>query len=179
MPLLTVRETFQFALDNSVADPSLLHNEELKKLHADKVEFMLDLLGLKECAETIVGNALLRGISGGQKKRVTLGELMITNARLLCLDEISTGLDAAAALDITKALRTWTRVMGGTAAVSLLQATPEIYVNTQGHTTTTRTWRSTRNQRQASPLARLPAWIHLCHLYVYVYVFLSLCVCVF
>ena len=56
-----------------------------------RVQEVLDLLHLHACADTIVGNDLLRGISGGEKKRVTVGEGLITNARFLALDEISTG----------------------------------------------------------------------------------------
>lgn len=44
----------------------------------------------------MIGNDLLRGVSGGEKKRVTVGEGLITNARFLALDEISTGVWRAA-----------------------------------------------------------------------------------
>lgn len=69
-PMLTVRETFQFALDNSNADSALLGTPEFCAMQAKKVELMLELLGLKECADTVVGDTFLRGVSGGQKKRV-------------------------------------------------------------------------------------------------------------
>lgn len=126
-PMLTVRETFQFACDNSTADVGQLSHAEFAERQAKKVDSMLELLGLKECADTIVGNAVMRGVSGGQKKRVTLGEMMIGQARALFLDEISTGLDAAATFDITSALKRWTRVMNGSAYVALLQPAPEVF----------------------------------------------------
>ena len=44
------------------------------------------------CAETVVGDAMLRGISGGQKKRVTTAEMVVGPKKTLFLDEISTGL---------------------------------------------------------------------------------------
>ena len=65
-PMLTVRETFQFAADNSTADAALLGSPDFAARQAKKVELMLELLGLKECADTVVGNAMLRGVSGGQ-----------------------------------------------------------------------------------------------------------------
>jgi len=68
--MLTVRETFQFALDNSNADAALLGSPDFEALQRRKVELMMELLGLKECADTVVGNAMIRGVSGGQKKRV-------------------------------------------------------------------------------------------------------------
>ena len=127
LALLTVRETFQFALDNSVSDPALLQNEEFAHMHAQKVDYMLDLLGLREAEHTILGNAVLRGVSGGQRRRVTIGEMMITNARALFLDEITTGLDSATSFDILNALKSWTRVMHGSTMIALLQPTPECF----------------------------------------------------
>lgn len=67
-PMLTVRETLQFALDNSNADVRPLQSPEFAKLQAKKVDLMLELLGLKECADTVLGNTMLRGVSGGQRK---------------------------------------------------------------------------------------------------------------
>ena len=124
---LTVRETLQFALDNSVSDPALLQDEQFARLSAAKVDLMLDLLGLREAEHTILGNAVLRGVSGGQRRRVTIGEMMITNARAVFLDEITTGLDSATSFDILHALRQWTRVMSGSTMVALLQPTPECF----------------------------------------------------
>ena len=53
--------------------------------------------------------------------------MMITNARVLLLDEITNGLDAAVARDIVAALRQWTEITGGTVVSALLQPTPEVY----------------------------------------------------
>lgn len=126
-PTMTVRETFEFANQNAISDVTLLNDAAFKEAHNKKVDLMLELLGLKECEHTVIGNAMLRGVSGGQKKRVTLGEMMLSNARALFLDEISTGLDAAATFDIVSALKRWTREMNGTVVVALLQPAPEVY----------------------------------------------------
>ena len=56
---------------------------------------MIDVLGLDICADTIIGNAMRRGVSGGQKKRVTSGEMLVGPKRVLFMDEISTGLDSS------------------------------------------------------------------------------------
>ena len=127
---LTVRETLQFALESSVADPSLLNPTDPRLLawHKRKVDLLLSVLGMHECADTIAGNAVIRGISGGQKKRLTIGEFMITNARVLLLDEPTTGLDAAVARDIMVVLRQWCQISGSTVIAALLQPTPECYV---------------------------------------------------
>ena len=51
------------------------------------------VLGLDVCIDTVCGNDLLKGISGGQKKRVTTGEMTVGRLPVLFMDEISTGLD--------------------------------------------------------------------------------------
>ena len=130
MANLTVRETLKFSLDSCVADPSLLGDaasERLLAWHARKVDLLLSVLGMHECADTIAGNAVIRGISGGQKKRLTIGEFMVTNARVLLLDEPTTGLDAAVARDIMLVLRQWCVISGSTVIAALLQPTPECY----------------------------------------------------
>jgi ABC-type Na+ transport system ATPase subunit NatA len=95
-PLLTTRETLQFAHDNSHADVSPLQSAELSSLHAKKVDTMLELMGLEECADTIVGNSYIRGISGGQRRRVGVAEMLMGQARALFLDEIRSGSNALA-----------------------------------------------------------------------------------
>ena len=69
-------------------DESLLDNERAKELSQWRVEQIISILGLEECANTPVGNHLVRGISGGQKKRVTVGQMLVSNARALLLDEV-------------------------------------------------------------------------------------------
>ena len=60
----------------------------------EKVDQCLDELGLLDCAENMIGSALRRGISGGQRKRVSIGQEVIANSWVLFLDEPTTGLDA-------------------------------------------------------------------------------------
>ncbi|PRQ53699.1 putative ABC transporter, P-loop containing nucleoside triphosphate hydrolase [Rosa chinensis] len=55
------------------------------------IDTYMKILGLDMCAETIVGDPMQRGISGGQKKRLTTGEMMIGPARAFFMDEISDG----------------------------------------------------------------------------------------
>lgn len=124
LPLFTVRETFQFAVDQTCALPN---SPELQKVHQYKVDAMLRLLGLEECADTVVGNELIRGVSGGQKKRVTIGEALLTDPRGVFLDEITNGLDASTAVDIVGALRQWAALTDGVVVAALLQPTPEIF----------------------------------------------------
>ncbi|KAL2344926.1 hypothetical protein Fmac_006211 [Flemingia macrophylla] len=90
-------------------------------------DYVLRILGLDVCADTIVGNAMLRGISGGQRKRVTTGEMLVGPAKALFMDEISTGLDSSTTYQIVNSLRQIVHILKGTAVISLLQPAPETY----------------------------------------------------
>ncbi|GLJ30773.1 hypothetical protein SUGI_0610320 [Cryptomeria japonica] len=90
-------------------------------------DYVLKLLGLDICADTIIGNQMLRGVSGGQKKRVTTGEMLVGRPKALFMDEISTGLDSATTFQIIKCLRQIVHVLDGTMLISLLQPAPETY----------------------------------------------------
>ncbi|KAI3866681.1 hypothetical protein MKW92_039907 [Papaver armeniacum] len=90
-------------------------------------DYVLKILGLDICADTLVGDEMLRGISGGQKKRVTTGEMLVGPARVLFMDEISTGLDSSTTFQIVNSLRQTVHIMNSTAVISLLQPAPETY----------------------------------------------------
>ncbi|KAM3208972.1 hypothetical protein ACQJBY_063573 [Aegilops geniculata] len=90
-------------------------------------DLTLKVLGLDICADNIVGDEMTRGISGGQKKRVTTGEMLTGPARALFMDEISTGLDSSSTFQIVKYVRQLVHVMNDTVMISLLQPPPETY----------------------------------------------------
>ncbi|GAA0165574.1 ATP-binding cassette [Lithospermum erythrorhizon] len=90
-------------------------------------DYVLKILGLEVCADTMVGDEMVRGISGGQKKRVTTGELLVGPATALFMDEISTGLDSSTTYSIVNSLRQYVHIQKGTAFISLLQPAPETY----------------------------------------------------
>ncbi|KAL6556565.1 transcription factor [Orobanche gracilis] len=90
-------------------------------------DYTLKVLGLDVCADTMVGDEMIRGISGGQKKRVTTGEMLVGPAKALFMDEISTGLDSSTTYQIVNMLKQYVHIMKGTAFISLLQPAPETY----------------------------------------------------
>ncbi|GFS44954.1 pleiotropic drug resistance 12 [Actinidia rufa] len=90
-------------------------------------DYVLKILGLEICADTLVGDEMLRGISGGQKKRLTTGEMLVGPARALFMDEISTGLDSSTTFQIVNSIRQSIHILQGTAIISLLQPAPETY----------------------------------------------------
>jgi ABC-type multidrug transport system ATPase subunit/ABC-type multidrug transport system permease subunit len=90
-------------------------------------DYVLKILGLDICADTMVGDEMIRGISGGQRKRVTTGEMLVGPSKALFMDEISTGLDSSTTFQIVNSLKHFVHILEGTAVISLLQPAPETY----------------------------------------------------
>jgi ABC-type multidrug transport system ATPase subunit len=65
-----------------------------------RIETLLDSFGLRDQAETIIGTPIQTGISGGQKRRVSVASQLLTGPKLLFLDEPTSGLDSAASLEV-------------------------------------------------------------------------------
>ncbi|XP_010267164.1 PREDICTED: ABC transporter G family member 36-like [Nelumbo nucifera] len=90
-------------------------------------DYTLRILGLDICRDTIVGDEMQRGISGGQKKRVTTGEMIVGPTKTLFMDEISTGLDSSTTFQIVKCLQQIVHLTDATILMSLLQPAPETF----------------------------------------------------
>uniref|UniRef100_A0A2N9FEM7 ABC transporter domain-containing protein n=1 Tax=Fagus sylvatica TaxID=28930 RepID=A0A2N9FEM7_FAGSY len=90
-------------------------------------DYTLKLLGLEICKDTLVGDEMRRGISGGQKKRVTTGEMVVGPTRTLFMDEISTGLDSSTTFQIVKCIQQIVHLTEATILMSLLQPDPETF----------------------------------------------------
>ncbi|KAH9780003.1 ABC transporter G family member 37 [Citrus sinensis] len=92
-----------------------------------QTDYILKILGLDICADTMVGDPMRRGISGGQKKRLTTGELIVGPTRALFMDEISNGLDSSTTFQIVSFLKHLVHITDATALISLLQPAPETF----------------------------------------------------
>ncbi|KAL4353278.1 hypothetical protein GQ457_06G011440 [Hibiscus cannabinus] len=90
-------------------------------------DYILKMLGLDICKDTIVGDDMIRGVSGGQKKRVTTGEMIVGPTKTLFMDEISTGLDSSTTYQIVKCLQQIAHLTDATIFMSLLQPAPETF----------------------------------------------------
>ncbi|KAJ7948614.1 ABC transporter-like protein [Quillaja saponaria] len=97
-PHLTVTETLVFTA--LLRLPNSLTKEE-KTMHAEAV---ISQLGLVKCKNSIIGGPSLRGVSGGERKRVSVGQEMLINPSLLFLDEPTSGLDSTTAQRILSTL---------------------------------------------------------------------------
>ncbi|XP_057537682.1 ABC transporter G family member 39-like [Amaranthus tricolor] len=90
-------------------------------------EYILKVLGLEECADTIIGDQMTRGISGGQKRRTTIGEMIVGPTNAYLMDSISVGLDSSTTYDIINSIRQSVHIMHKTALISLLQPPAETF----------------------------------------------------
>mmetsp|Transcript_9473 Transcript_9473/g.13446 ORF Transcript_9473/g.13446 Transcript_9473/m.13446 type:complete len:626 (+) Transcript_9473:183-2060(+) len=96
---LTVEQMLSYTA--SLKLPASLSLEERQ----ERVEEVITKLDLGSCRNTIIGSSLMRGISGGQAKRVNIGLAMITRPRILFLDEPTSGLDSRTADEVIELLR--------------------------------------------------------------------------
>lgn len=94
----TPYEAFKFSADMRLKNMS-------EKDKVEKVKQLVKLLGLEKCQNTRVGNALLRGVSGGERKRTSIGVELLTNPSILFLDEPTTGLDSVTSLNVIELLK--------------------------------------------------------------------------
>ncbi|ANM66938.1 pleiotropic drug resistance 2 [Arabidopsis thaliana] len=92
-----------------------------------QTDYILKILGLDICADTRVGDATRPGISGGEKRRLTTGELVVGPATTLFMDEISNGLDSSTTFQIVSCLQQLAHIAEATILISLLQPAPETF----------------------------------------------------
>ncbi|WVF67064.1 hypothetical protein IAT40_001808 [Kwoniella sp. CBS 6097] len=99
LPSLTVRETLTYAAILRLPD------KMPRRQKIARAETVLRMLGLKDCADLPVGGQLLKGISGGEKRRLSLAVQMINDPAVLVVDEPTSGLDASIALSVMQVLK--------------------------------------------------------------------------
>ncbi|MCJ1449871.1 hypothetical protein MMC28_000199 [Mycoblastus sanguinarius] len=100
---LTVRETLSFAARLSL--PSTVSSNERRR----RVDQLLHAFGLQNQAHTIVGTPIRKGISDGQKRRLSIASQLITAPKILFLDEPTSGLDSTASYEVIKYLKSIAR----------------------------------------------------------------------
>ncbi|PNX85781.1 ABC transporter G family member 22-like protein, partial [Trifolium pratense] len=98
-PHLTVKETLTYAARLRL--PKTFTKEQKEKRALD----VIYELGLERCQDTMIGGSFVRGISGGERKRVCIGNEIIINPSILFLDEPTSGLDSTTALKIVQMLQ--------------------------------------------------------------------------
>ncbi|KAJ6171969.1 ABC multidrug transporter atrF [Penicillium chermesinum] len=126
-PTLTVGNTIDFATRLKVPSelPHAVESAEASRLESKK--FLLEALNIPHTTDTKVGDEYVRGVSGGERKRVSIAETFATRGSVFCWDNSTRGLDASTALEWTKIVRGLTDTLGLTSIVTLYQAGNGIY----------------------------------------------------
>src|ERR1700731_483315 len=90
-------------------------------------KIVMTIFGLSHTRNTKVGNDFVRGVSGGERKRVSIAEMALAGSPIAAWDNSTRGLDAATALEFVRSLRVASDIGGMTQAVAVYQASQSIY----------------------------------------------------
>ena len=120
LPSLTVEETLSFHAHMRLPQHLQRHKRQ------QRVCSVIAQLGLQQCAATRVGSDEVKGISGGEKRRLSLGVQLLADPPVCLLDEPTTGLDAFTARHVMETLQKLAR-RGRTVLVSIHQPRYDVY----------------------------------------------------
>ena len=125
-PMLSVGDTLTFA--SRARCPRELPPGITRDQFCDhNRDVVMAMYGISHTVNTRVGDQYIRGVSGGERKRVTIAEATLSNAPLQCWDNSTRGLDSANAVEFVKTLRLQSELFGQTCAVSIYQAPQSAY----------------------------------------------------
>lgn len=125
---LSVKNTLEFALKTKTpGQESRNEGETAKEYVSNFLKAIVKLFWIEHTLGTKVGNEYVRGVSGGEKKRVSIAEAMITKASIQAWDNSTRGLDASTALEYVSSLRALTNMAHISTAVALYQAGESLY----------------------------------------------------
>ncbi|SCW04561.1 LAFE_0H16270g1_1 [Lachancea fermentati] len=125
-PHLTVQQTLDFALSCKI--PKVRVNNASRKQYIRAMrELYATIFGLRHTYNSKVGNDYVRGVSGGERKRVSIAEALAARGSIYCWDNATRGLDASTALEYAQAIRVMTNLLGSVALVTIYQASENIY----------------------------------------------------
>lgn len=125
-PQLSVGDTLSFAANARA--PRTLPEGITKDMYTSHLrDVVMAMFGISHTVNTRVGNEYIRGVSGGERKRVTIAEAALSGAPLQCWDNSTRGLDSANAVEFCKTLRLQTQMFGSSACVSIYQAPQAAY----------------------------------------------------
>lgn len=123
-PKLTVGETLYFAARARCPQRLASHKHEYAEHLRDAI---MALLGISHTKNTVVGDDFIRGVSGGERKRVSIAEAILSYSPWQCWDNSTRGLDSANAVSFCRVLRLQSDTFGGSVCVAIYQAPQEAY----------------------------------------------------
>lgn len=125
-PQLTVGDTLEFAAKmRTPQNRPLGVSRDAYARHLAAV--VMAVYGLSHTRNTKVGNDFIRGVSGGERKRVSIAEITLNNAMVQCWDNSTRGLDSATALEFIRALKASADIVHTTPLVAIYQCSQDAY----------------------------------------------------
>jgi ATP-binding cassette, subfamily G (WHITE), member 2, PDR len=125
-PQLTVGDTLYFAA--AARCPRTLPVGITRREYVEHLrDVTMAMFGISHTRNTRVGDDFIRGVSGGERKRVTIAEASLSYSPLQCWDNSTRGLDSANAVEFCRTLRTQADVLGCTSCVAIYQAPQDAY----------------------------------------------------
>ena len=125
---LSVKNTLKFALKTRTPGKASRNEGETRSQYVNEfLRVVSKLFWIEHTMSTKVGDEFVRGVSGGEKKRVSIAEAMITKASTQCWDNSTRGLDASTALEYVQSLRSLTNMAHISTAIALYQAGESLY----------------------------------------------------
>jgi ABC-type multidrug transport system ATPase subunit len=121
MATSTPREALKFSA--SLRLPSNTASESIDKI----VNELLESLGIAVCADVMIGSELIKGVSGGQRKRTSVGVELITNPSLIFLDEPTSGLDSFSSFNCIKLLKSVAKDNNSVVLCTIHQPSSEVF----------------------------------------------------
>lgn len=126
-PHLTVGQTLEFAARVRTPQNRLIEGLDRESWAKHMAQVVMTIFGLSHTYNTKVGNDFVRGVSGGERKRVSIAEMALAGAPIAAWDNATRGLDSATSLEFSKSLRMSSDLMGAAHAVAIYQASQAIY----------------------------------------------------
>jgi ATP-binding cassette subfamily G (WHITE) protein 2 (PDR) len=126
-PHLTVGETLEFAARVRTPHQRPVQGMDRESWAKYITAVVMAIFGLSHTYNTKVGNDFVRGVSGGERKRVSIAEMALATSPIAAWDNSTRGLDAATALEFTKSLRMSANLLGAVHLVAIYQASQAIY----------------------------------------------------
>ncbi|KAF9766424.1 hypothetical protein IL306_001186 [Fusarium sp. DS 682] len=125
-PQLTVGDTLLFAA--LARTPQHIVANTSRRVYAEHLrDAVMAMFGISNTLNTKVGDDFVRGVSGGERKRVSIAEAVLNQSAIQCWDNSTRGLDSATALEFVRKLRLGTKLGGASAVVAMYQASQAAY----------------------------------------------------
>lgn len=124
-PHLSVGDTLEFAA--RLRTPQNRGNVDRETYAKHMASVYMATYGLSHTRNTKVGNDFIRGVSGGERKRVSIAEVSLSGANLQCWDNATRGLDSATALEFIRALKTSAAILDSTPLIAIYQCSQDAY----------------------------------------------------